>query len=92
MIEGRLPILFDSGVRRGADVVKALALGADVVVIGRLAAYGLAAGGQAGVERVHSLLYDEIRTVLTLLGRGGVDELGPDSLVRLGASAVSELC
>ncbi|GLY20215.1 alpha-hydroxy-acid oxidizing enzyme [Kineosporia sp. NBRC 101677] len=90
VIEGRLPILFDSGVRRGADVVKALALGADVVVIGRLAAYGLAAGGQAGVERVHSLLYDEIRTVLTLLGRGGVDELGPDSLVRLGASAVSE--
>ncbi|GAB3270337.1 alpha-hydroxy acid oxidase [Kineosporia babensis] len=81
----RLPILFDSGVRRGADVVKALALGADVVVIGRLAAYGLVAGGQAGVERVHSLLYDEIRTVLTLLGRGGVDELGPDSLLPLPA-------
>jgi len=55
------------------------------VVIGRLAAYGLAAGGQAGVERVHSLLYDEIRTVLTLLGHGGVNELGPDALVPLGA-------
>lgn len=82
-IDGRLPILFDSGIRRGADVVKALALGADVTVIGRLAAYGLAAGGQAGVERVHSLLYDEIRTVLTLLGRGGVGDLGPGALLQL---------
>ncbi|MBT0771984.1 alpha-hydroxy-acid oxidizing protein [Kineosporia sp. J2-2] len=82
-VDGRLPVLFDSGVRRGADVVKALALGADVVVIGRLAAYGLTAGGQAGVERVLSLLHDEIRTVLTLLGHGGVRDLGPGALVRL---------
>ncbi|GAA3613105.1 alpha-hydroxy acid oxidase [Kineosporia mesophila] len=87
-IDGRLPIVFDSGVRRGADVVKALALGADVAVIGRLAAYGLAAGGQAGVERVHSLLYDEIRTVLTLLGRGGVRDLTPEVLIPQAGSVL----
>jgi isopentenyl diphosphate isomerase/L-lactate dehydrogenase-like FMN-dependent dehydrogenase len=74
-------IALDSGIRSGADVVKAIALGADVVVIGRLAAYGLAAGGEAGLLRVLELLRDEITTILTLLGRGGVAELNMDALV-----------
>ncbi|WP_268896332.1 alpha-hydroxy acid oxidase [Actinomadura physcomitrii] len=91
----RARIALDSGVRRGsdvvkalalgADVVKALALGADVVVLGRLAAYGLGAGGEAGVRRVHQLLRGEIETILTLLGRGGVRDIGPDA-VRQSAS------
>ncbi|MGH3378443.1 MAG: alpha-hydroxy acid oxidase [Actinoallomurus sp.] len=78
----RAQIALDSGVRRGSDVVKALALGADVVVLGRLAAYGLGAGGEAGVRRVHQLLRGEIETILTLLGRGGVRDLGPDAVRR----------
>jgi 4-hydroxymandelate oxidase len=76
-------VALDSGIRRGADVVKAIALGADVVVIGRLAAYGLAAGGEAGVSRVLELLRAEITTILTLLGRGGLAELNRDALVRV---------
>jgi 4-hydroxymandelate oxidase len=76
-------IALDSGIRRGTDVVKAVALGADVVVIGRLAAYGLAAGGQAGVSRVLELLGAEIATVLTLLGRGSLADLDRDALIRV---------
>ncbi|HEY8472393.1 MAG TPA: alpha-hydroxy acid oxidase [Natronosporangium sp.] len=74
-------IALDSGVRRGADVVKAIALGADVVVIGRLAVYGLTAGGEAGVARVLELLRAEIMTILTLLGRGSIAELDRSALV-----------
>ncbi|OLF07681.1 alpha-hydroxy-acid oxidizing enzyme [Actinophytocola xanthii] len=84
-----IEIALDSGVRRGADVVRAIALGADVVVIGRLAAYGLAAGGEAGVARVLELLRAEITTVLTLLGRGGVRDLTPDALTRVEVGPVS---
>lgn len=80
-----IEIALDSGIRRGADIAKAIALGADVVVIGRLAAYGLAAGGEAGVLRVLELLRAEITTILTLLGRGSVADLNRDALVRVEA-------
>jgi isopentenyl diphosphate isomerase/L-lactate dehydrogenase-like FMN-dependent dehydrogenase len=76
-------IALDSGIRRGADVVKAIALGADVVVIGRLAAYGLAAGGEAGAARVLEFLRAEITTTLTLLGRGDLADLNRDALIRV---------
>jgi 4-hydroxymandelate oxidase len=72
---GRIPVALDSGVRRGGDVVKALALGADVVVLGRAAAMALAAGGEEGVSRLHELLREEISTTVKLLGAAGVDEL-----------------
>jgi 4-hydroxymandelate oxidase len=71
----RVPIAFDSGVRRGADVFVALALGADVVLVGRLAAYGLAAAGERGVQRTLELLADELRTTMILAGAGSIDEL-----------------
>jgi isopentenyl diphosphate isomerase/L-lactate dehydrogenase-like FMN-dependent dehydrogenase len=80
-----IAIALDSGIRRGADIVKAIALGADVVVIGRLAAYGLAAGGEAGLLRVLELLRAEITTILTLLGRGSLADLNRDALVRVDA-------
>ena len=51
-VAGRISVLFDSGIRTGADMVKALALGADAVLLGRPFLYGLALGGQAGVEQV----------------------------------------
>lgn len=64
-----VPVLVDGGVRRGTDVVKALALGARAVLIGRPYLWGLAVGGQAGVERVVWLLQDELERALALLGR-----------------------
>jgi 4-hydroxymandelate oxidase len=75
-----IEIALDSGVRRGADIVKAVALGADVVVLGRLAVYGLAAGGEEGVRRTHELLEGEIRTILTLLGHGDIADLDRQAL------------
>ncbi|MCM3925861.1 alpha-hydroxy-acid oxidizing protein, partial [Frankia sp. AiPs1] len=60
----------------------ALALGARAVVVGRLAAAGLAAGGEAGVARVLALLREEMVTVLTLLGHGSVTDLTPAALQR----------
>lgn len=79
-VGGRAQIALDSGIRRGADVIKAIALGADVVVLGRLAVHGLVVGGEAGVAHVHRLLREECTTVLTLLGRGGVRELTRDAV------------
>jgi 4-hydroxymandelate oxidase len=79
-VAGRVPVLFDSGVRRGTDVLKALALGADAVVLGRTIAYGLAAAGGDGVTAVLELLREEMRTSLTLLGRTSPAELSPADL------------
>jgi 4-hydroxymandelate oxidase len=67
-------------VRRGADVVKAVALGAKAVVIGRIAAFGLAADGQAGVESLLRLMREEITTIMTLAGRARMADLGLDLL------------
>ena len=67
-VGGRAEVLLDSGIRRGADVVKALALGARAVLVGRAALYGLAVGGADGVERVLGLLREEIELALALCG------------------------
>ena len=74
-VAGRGVVLLDSGIRRGSDVVKAIALGADAVLIGRLSAYGIAAAGEEGAYQVLDLLRQEIETVLVLLGRGGITDL-----------------
>jgi 4-hydroxymandelate oxidase len=67
-VAGRLPVLLDGGIRRGTDVVKALALGADAVAVGRPVVWGLAAAGEAGVRRVLELLRAELVHALTLCG------------------------
>jgi isopentenyl diphosphate isomerase/L-lactate dehydrogenase-like FMN-dependent dehydrogenase len=67
-VRGRAQIIIDGGFYRGTDVVKALALGANTVAIGRLYLYGLAAAGSAGVARVLEILESEIRTCLGLIG------------------------
>lgn len=77
----KLTVLIDSGFRRGSDILKAIALGADGVMLGRPTLYGLAAGGQAGVEHALALLTDEIDRVLGQLGCRSLDELGPHMLV-----------
>lgn len=74
-------ILVDSGFRRGAEILQALALGADAVLLGRATLYGLAAGGQAGVARAIEILRMEIDRNLALLGLNSIDELTPDLLV-----------
>lgn len=79
--KGKIAILFDSGVRNGVDVVKALALGADAVLVGRLYMYPLAAEGKKGVSSTLSLTLKEIAATLLSLGCTSVEELGED-LVR----------
>lgn len=71
----RAEVLFDGGVRRGADVVRALALGAHACLIGRPWLYGLACCGEAGVARVLELLREEVDRTLALLGCGSIHEL-----------------
>jgi L-lactate dehydrogenase (cytochrome) len=75
-VGGRAEIILDGGVRRGTDVLKALALGADACMIGRPYLYGLAAGGEAGVARALTLLRREIERAMALVGARTIDEIG----------------
>jgi lactate 2-monooxygenase len=84
-----LPVLFDSGVRGGADILKALALGADAVCIGRPFVWGLALDGQAGVEHVLRCLLAELDLTLALSGHTHVGQLGPDTLAPSVATGIS---
>lgn len=80
-VSPRLTIMVDSGFRRGADIVKALALGADMVFVGRAPLYGVAAAGEAGVSRALQILGSEIDRVLALLGCNAIAGLGPHCLL-----------
>ncbi|QNJ96553.1 mycofactocin biosynthesis FMN-dependent deaminase MftD (plasmid) [Mycolicibacterium fluoranthenivorans] len=80
-VGGQIEVVLDGGVRRGSDVVKALALGARAVMIGRAYLWGLAAGGQAGVENVLDILRGGIDSALLGLGHSSVHDLSPDDLV-----------
>jgi isopentenyl diphosphate isomerase/L-lactate dehydrogenase-like FMN-dependent dehydrogenase len=79
-VGGRLPIVFDSGVRSGTDVLKALALGADVVCLGRPYLWGLALDGADGVEAVLRMVLGELELSMALCGYTRPDQLGPDAL------------
>ncbi|MER6208835.1 alpha-hydroxy acid oxidase [Streptomyces sp. NPDC001642] len=83
-VEGRIPVVMDGGVRRGTDAVKALALGASAVGIGRPVMWALAEGGEKGVGRLLELLRDELDDALALCGATGLADLTPD-LVRVPA-------
>jgi L-lactate dehydrogenase (cytochrome) len=74
-VSGDGEVYIDGGIRRGSDVVKCIALGAKACMIGRPYVYGLAAGGQAGVEKVIRLLMSEIDTTMGLLGRPTLKDL-----------------
>ena len=71
----------DGGIRRGSDVAKALALGADAVLIGRAYLWGLAANGQAGVENVLDVLRGGLDSTLLGLGKASISELSPDDVL-----------
>jgi L-lactate dehydrogenase (cytochrome)/glycolate oxidase len=80
-VGGQIEVALDGGIRRGSDVVKALALGARAVMIGRAYLWGLAANGQAGVENVLDILRDGIAATLLGLGKCSVHELRADDVV-----------
>jgi lactate 2-monooxygenase len=81
-VGSRLTVLFDSGIRGGADMLKALALGAQAVLLGRPYVYGLALGGEAGVRHVLRSLRQEFELTMRLTGLSRLSELGPDCLQR----------
>ena len=74
-VGGRVPVLVDGGIRRGTDVVKALALGAAAVLIGRPYCYGLSIGGSAGVRRVVEILRAELEAAMMLSGVAQLAEI-----------------
>jgi isopentenyl diphosphate isomerase/L-lactate dehydrogenase-like FMN-dependent dehydrogenase len=81
-VKGRIEIIFDGGIRRGTDIIKALALGADSVLIGRLYAYGLTEG-QLGVETVITQLKAELQTDLALTGEAELSSLQQIKLIKV---------
>ncbi|MET7355803.1 aminotransferase class I/II-fold pyridoxal phosphate-dependent enzyme [Streptomyces mirabilis] len=88
-VAGACPLLLDGGVRRGADVLTALSLGADAVLLGRPVLHGLAVNGAQGVEHVLSLVAEELTETMALTGTGSVGDAGPD-LVAGSASSLSD--
>ena len=78
----RLVLMLDGGVRRGADILIALASGAKFVFLGRPTLYGAVAGGAAGAVKAVDILRDEISTVMAQIGCPSLDQLGPDFLHR----------
>jgi len=87
-VEGRGAVLVDGGIRRGVDVAIALALGADAVLVGRPALWGLAAAGEAGALQVLELLREELELTLALCGCAAPGELGRSHLRRAPAASV----
>jgi len=83
-VSGEAEVYVDGGIRRGVDVLTALALGARAVFIGRPALYAMAAAGESGVARALKLIERELRTDMALLGVTRPDELGPGHLLRAG--------
>jgi 4-hydroxymandelate oxidase len=81
-VAGRAQVLLDGGIRRGTDVLKALALGAAAVAVGRPPLWGLAVDGAAGVRRVIEILRAELELAMILCGAGSIAEVTRD-LVRL---------
>ena len=75
VVNGKARIILDGGVQRGSDILKAVALGADVVALGRLQGWGLAAGGEAGIVRMLQILEDELVSAMGLIGITSIDQL-----------------
>ena len=82
-VDGGVEVLLDGGVRRGPEIIKALALGAQAVWLGRPLVWGLAADGQAGAEHVLSVMREEFDLAMALCGAATVGALTPDLVVRV---------
>jgi lactate 2-monooxygenase len=81
-VQGRVPVLLDSGIRSGADVLRALALGATAVGLGRPYAWGLAVGGEDGVRETIRNLRADFDLTLGLAGCGSLSDVGPETITR----------
>jgi len=79
-VDGRVPVMIDSGFRRGTDIFKALAMGADAVCVGRAYIWGLSAFGQPGVEKVLNMLNAELSMVMGQVGAQSVADIGPQHI------------
>jgi (S)-mandelate dehydrogenase len=90
LTQGRVALFLSGGLRRGTDLLKALALGADAVLAGRAPLYGLCAAGTAGVGRALEILQREAHDALGLLGARSVAELGPEFLTPATAPPVQD--
>ena len=88
-VAGRAAVVLDGGIVRGSDVLKALALGAQAVAIGKLQGWGLGAGGQQGLVQVLEILESEIITAMALLGITRIDQLTPEYLCKSQPIALS---
>ena len=82
VVNDKVPVLFDSGIRQGADLFKAIALGAKAVLLGRPYAYGLAVRGEDGVRDVLHNLMAEFDLIMALSGCGSLDDVAPGNLAR----------
>lgn len=82
-IQGKIPIIMDSGIRRGADILKAIALGATAVLVGRPYAYALAVAGQSGVEEVIKHLMAETELQLAISGRSRIEEVDQSLIMKV---------
>jgi isopentenyl diphosphate isomerase/L-lactate dehydrogenase-like FMN-dependent dehydrogenase len=81
-VGGRMTVIVDSGVRRGSDIVKCLALGADAVLAGRATLYGTAAGGEAGAVKAINILKDEMKRTMAYVGTQRTADISQDVLWR----------
>lgn len=79
-VNGRIPVLMDSGIRRGTDVFKALALGADAVALGRPVLYGLSLGGAEGVKSVYDRIGAELKRAMMIAGVANIQEINANYL------------
>ncbi len=76
------PLIFDSGIRDGESILKALACGADFVMLGRSVLYGMGAGGEKGLDQVLSVLINELDLAMAQLGCADINEVGQQMLVK----------
>jgi (S)-mandelate dehydrogenase len=77
-VKGKMSVLVDGGVRRGVDAIKAVALGAEGVMLGRATLFGAVAAGEAGARRAIEILRDELYRSMQLAGLRSISEIGPD--------------
>ncbi|WP_281824501.1 alpha-hydroxy-acid oxidizing protein [Jannaschia rubra] len=89
-VNGRVPVIMDSGIRRGIDVIRALSMGADCVAVGRPVMYGLGLGGAPGVQSVLEALASELRSDMLLTGARSVADLDPSYISVTGPSATMQ--
>ena len=81
-VKGKMSVLVDGGVRRGVDAIKAVAQGAEAVMLGRATLYGACAAGEAGASRALEILRDELVRSMQLSGVRSIAEIGPDLLAQ----------